>query len=136
MSRWFTSPACGSSNPIQRIDAATTGTTGTSRNRYYPEITYRWTVDGQSYEGDRYRLGETHEKYLEREAAVVAAGAFKNGMPIPVYYQVDHPSSAVLDPSLSVGVFVPLPLGLLFLASGWALLRFRPAIEKAMAAAS
>ena len=102
--------------------------------RYYPSITYEWTVDGTSYTSSRYRLGETHEKYADRGDAVAAALKFRTGSPIPVYYDEDHPKSAVLDPSLSVGVFVPLPMGLLFLICGWVLWRHGPAMEKAMAA--
>lgn len=55
-------------------------------------------------------------------------------MPITVYYDADDPAQAVLDPSLSVGVYVPLPLGLVFAGLGWALFRFGPAIERAAAA--
>ena len=113
-----------------------TGTRSTATERYYPSIGYAWTVDGQRYTGDRYRLGETHEKFAERDDALSAALRYKNGMPIDVYYNAEDPSRAVLNPSLSVGVFVPLPLGLLFLACGWALFRFAPAIEKAMAASA
>ena len=100
--------------------------------RYYPSISYEWVVDGKTYSGSRYRLGETHEKYDERTDAQAAAAKFRNGAPIKVYYNVDHPNQAVLEPSLSGGVFVPLPLGLVFLFTGWALFRYREAIGKAM----
>ncbi len=105
-------------------------------NQYYPSITYTWTVGEETFTGNRYRLGETHEKFFERAEAAVAANKYRRGMPITVYYNSDHPDQAVLDPSLSVGVFVPLPMGLLFLACAWALHRFRPALEKVMAAQS
>ncbi|MEM9553583.1 MAG: DUF3592 domain-containing protein [Acidobacteriota bacterium] len=70
----------------------------------------------------------------ERSDAVAAAIQYRNGMPITVYYDADDPAQAVLDPSLSVGVYVPLPLGLVFAGLGWALFRFGPAIERAAAA--
>ncbi|MCB1036765.1 MAG: DUF3592 domain-containing protein, partial [Acidobacteria bacterium] len=104
--------------------------------RYYPEITYRWTAGEERYTGSRYRLGETHEKYKERTDAEAKAATFVTGAPITVYYDKDHPDQAVLDPSLSVGVFVPLPLGLLILGMGWLLFRYRDALEKAMNAST
>ncbi|MEM1180997.1 MAG: DUF3592 domain-containing protein [Acidobacteriota bacterium] len=122
-----TDVSVGTVNPQTRMSTA-------SENRYYAEVGYAWTVDGQRYTGDRYRLGETQEKFLDREDAVAAALKYKNGMPITVYYQADHPSQAVLNPSLSVGAFVPLPMGLLLLTCGWGLIRAAPAIEKALAA--
>jgi len=100
--------------------------------RYYPSIRYVWVVEGKGYSGSRYRLGETHEKYDERAEAQAAAARFPAGSPVTVYFDKDHPDQAVLDPSLSMGVFVPLPLGLLFLLLRWLLYRHRQAIEKAM----
>lgn len=102
--------------------------------RYYPSITYEWTVGGSTYTGSRYRLGESHEKYDERADAVAAAARYRAGSPIAVYYDEDHPDSAVLDPALSVGVFVPLPVGIVFFVLGWLLWRYAPAMERAMAA--
>lgn len=115
-----------------------TAPNGTRRSsgvrRYYPSIAYTWTVDGERFEGSRYRLGETHEAFLDRGDALKAAQRFRNGESIPVYYSAERPDQAVLDPSLSVGVFVPLPIGLLLLVSGWGLLRSAPAIEEALRA--
>ena len=42
------------------------GTTSSQRERlrrYYPSITYQWTVGEETFKGSRYRLGEPHEKY-------------------------------------------------------------------------
>lgn len=100
---------------------------------YYPEIDYEWSVNGETHAGSRYRLGESHEKYQEKADAKAAAAKFQTGAPITVYYDLDNPDRAILDPSLSVGVFVPLPLGLLFLGAGWTLFRYRETLEKAMA---
>ena len=103
------------------------------RRRYSPSFTYTWTVDGQTYTGSRYQLGTTHEKYKTREEATRAAAKLRGGTAVPVYYDPDDPASAVLDNSTSFGVYVPLPLGLLFLVSGVVGFRHRRAIEKGMA---
>lgn len=101
---------------------------------YYPSITYRWEVDGQGYTGSRYQLGTTHEKYKERGEAVAAAVNYKNGEPIAVYYDPEDPSQAVLDKSASGAIFIPLPLGLLFAATGWLGLRKIDVLNQALAA--
>lgn len=113
-----------------RVDTDIASKTTTRRNRYFPSITYRWTVDGTTYTASRYRLGETHEKYSERSEARAVAAKFPAGSAVSVYYDEDHPDSAVLEPKLSVGVFVPLPLGLLFMTLGSILLIFGPALQQ------
>ncbi len=86
--------------------------------RYYPSITYRWNTEGRTYTGSRYQLGTTHNKYETREDAVVAASSYRNGAGIEVFYDPENPSQAVLVNTASVGVFVPLPLGLLMVLIG------------------
>lgn len=103
------------------------------RRQYYPQISYRWEVGGQSYTGSRFRLGTTHEKYNQREKAVAAASRYKNGASIDVYYDPSDPSQAVLLKAASGGVFVPLPLGLLFAAAGWLGLRKIDLLRNAVA---
>jgi len=101
--------------------------------RYYPSITYRWEVDGRSFTGSRYRLGTTHEKFEEREQAVVAAARYRNGAPISVFYDPEDPSQAVLDRSASGAVWVPLPFGLLLAVMGWFGLKKIDVVRKALA---
>lgn len=101
---------------------------------YYPQVEYRWTVDGTAYEGKRYKLGTTHDKYRDRDQAQAAARRFVAGEPITVYYDPDAPSQAVIDPSKDwFALFVPSVLGLLFVGTGYPFYRWGPAIEKAAA---
>lgn len=95
--------------------------------RYYPEITYRWTLQGQEYEGDRYRLGTTFEKFKTREAAVEAGRSFSPGAAVAVYVDPSNPSAAVLDRRPSA-TFVPLLIGILFMATGGLLFGFKDQI--------
>ena len=49
-----------------------TAATASARERlrtYFPRVTYRWTVDAQSYEGSRYSLGEEQDDFPERAEA-------------------------------------------------------------------
>ncbi len=102
-----------------------------ARRTYYPEISYRWMVDGQTYTGSRFALGEEHPDFPDRQDAQGAAKRFPAGGAIDVYVDPEDPSSAVIDRSLKIGAFVPLPLGLLFLAVGIFGLRMAPALEAA-----
>lgn len=98
--------------------------------QYYPEIEYRWTVDGTTYEGDRYKLGTTHKKYDERDDARKAAQRFSAGERITVYYDPDAPDQAVLDPSKDwFALLAPSVLGLVFIGTGILLQRLGPAMQ-------
>lgn len=100
--------------------------------RYYPEISYRWTLGGQSYTGSRYRLGTTYAKFKTKTEAQSAAAAYPPDSAITVHYDPEHPDQAVLDPAPSAGIYVPLPLGLLILAMGLLGLRFSDRLMAAM----
>lgn len=119
----------------------TRATARTARQRdalreYYPSITYRWSVNGQTYTGSRYQVGATAEKSYEPADAQAVVDQFPAGKTVPVYYDPSDPSAAVLDRSVSGGVYVPLALGLLMLGCGAAGLRFLPRIAAASARSS
>ena len=119
------------------LPVQTQGTRSTTAvRRYYPLITYSWKVGDQTFTGSRYRLGETHEKFKDKSDAIAAATKYRNGMPIPVYYNAERPSRAVLDPSLSWAFSYPS----LSACSSWRqpgpCASSAPALEKAMAASN
>lgn len=95
---------------------------------YYPSITYRWTVNGQTYTGSQYQIGANADSYYraEREKAEAEVAKYPAGTAIPVYYDPDAPSTAVLVRDVSAGVYVPLPVGLVMLALGVLGLKFGP----------
>lgn len=82
-------------------------TTGASRpGRYFePRVTYRYTVEGKTYEGHRISL--TTKAYGEETARRVA-----NELPdaVQVHYNPRDPSDAVLQPS-AVGTSIFLLIG-------------------------
>jgi hypothetical protein len=98
---------------------------------YYPVITYQWEVGGQTYQSNRYALGTTHREFNHREDAEEAAAKWSAQSEIEVYYDPDAPEMAVLDPSLNIGLFVPIILGLLFGLIGFFGLKYAPLIEQA-----
>lgn len=91
---------------------------------YYPEIEYRYEVDGQTYTSTRYGLGETAQKYEDRGDAELAAAKYQIGDPIEVAYDPAAPDQAVLRTGASIGAWAPLLLGVLFGGLGWFLSRF------------
>ncbi|MEZ6094752.1 MAG: DUF3592 domain-containing protein [Pirellulaceae bacterium] len=86
--------------------------------QYYPNIEYRYAVNGIEYQSDRYQLGTTHQKFNSREEALEHARAFAVGSAIDVFYDPQSPSSAVLSRDTDISVWVPSILGLFFLLSG------------------
>lgn len=92
--------------------------------RYFPEIKYRWSMEGKEYEGDRYRLGTTFEKFKTRGEASQAAEPYTAGGPVAVYVNPKDPNSAVLDRRANA-TYIPLLIGILFLTTGALIYRFR-----------
>jgi len=108
------------------------------QREFYPSITYRWSVNGQTYTGSQYQVGANAESYFfgEREKAQEEVDKHPAGKAIPVFYNPDDPSAAVLVRDVSAGVYVPLPLGLVMLALGVLGLKFVPAKPAGPARAS
>ncbi len=101
---------------------------------YAPRVTYRWGIGGETFVGDRYRIGEGSSLpwHETREEAEEAASAYPAGAEITIYVDPDAPGSAVIDRSASPFILVPLALAtpcLLGAAVGW---RNRERIEEAL----
>ena len=105
-------------------------TKSTFNKTYYPEITYSWSIDGKSYQGKRYGLGYTHPKYPEKMKAKKAVKDFLPGQSIEVFYDPNNPMDAVIDRSEKLVSFIPLFMGLFFLAVGLLFLKISPKLEE------
>ena len=104
------------------------------RKRFYPEISYRWTVDGVTHQSSRYQIGSSYpEKFKERAEAEAVAERIRSMRSIPIYYNPQDPSMAVLDRSVSVGVYVPLVLGIIMAGCGFLGLRQIDLLQAALA---
>ena len=93
------------------------------------QIRYRYSVNGQSYEGGNLLPGSLAYTDSDEEEKV---RQYRPGMTVPVYYDPQHPESSALE----VGVmtrwpFISLVIGLFFFVSGVyiaiALMRDKPA---------
>jgi len=99
-----------------------TSTSSSPTYTYAYTVTYRYEVNSNPYRGDRYSLGNgstASKRYPERsEATAAAAKNYRIGQSVEVYYNPADPTSAVLKPGANISTFVPLILGLFFIASG------------------
>jgi len=107
-----------------------TPNTNTSTKTYYPEITYSWLIDGQSYEGKRYGFGYSHPDYSEKSEAKKAAKNYRTGQVIEVFYNPKNPEQAVIDRSEMIVSYIPLLMGIFFSAVGVLFLKLSPQLEE------
>ena len=99
------------------------------KSSFTPVVHYRWSVDGRSYTGSRYRIGggSSLGRFPTRAEAQAALDRYAPGQPVTVFHDPADPAEAVLQPGGDWGAWVPLPIGVVLLAAGLAGLRRRPA---------
>lgn len=106
---------------------------GSMQRRYFAEVTYRYTVDGRSYTGKRYSLGQGNrygDRYPTGEEARTAVMDLTTGSAIAVYFDPWNPQQAVLRPGIDWGTAVPLVLGIVFLSIAIWLIRSGNGLRK------
>lgn len=74
----------------------TGGEQGVSTHEWYTEVHYRYTVQGQTYEGNRLKAFGRH--HFSKELAEAELAPFPVGQPVRVYYNPAKPSESVLIP--------------------------------------
>ena len=75
--------------------------------RYQLDLRYAYKVNKRDYVGTSATPGRT-PIYGTREQAETAAGQYKPGSPVTVYYDPDRPGNAVLEPGSRQGSAAPL----------------------------
>lgn len=83
---------------------------------YLPQIDYRYQVEGQDYENDRVRYGEN--SYSNRRQAEAEAEKYPVGRQVEVYYEPGDPENSVLEPGATLGSYLGVCMGALFLGIG------------------
>ncbi len=83
---------------------------------YVPQIDYEYTVDGLEYENDRVRFGQN--SYSSRRRAEEETGRYPVGRRVEVYYEPGNPENSVLEPGASLGSYLGVSLGAMFLVIG------------------
>ncbi len=74
----------------------TGGDRGVSTHEWYTEVHYRYTVNGQTYTGNRLRAFGLH--HFSRDQAEAELTPFPVGARVKVYYNPNKPSESVLIP--------------------------------------
>jgi hypothetical protein len=91
--------------------------------RYQVDLRYAYRVAKRDFVGINPGFGWTGI-YGLRELAEKAAGQYRTGQPVTVYYDPQHPANSVLEPSARDGTYAPLVFGAISAIVGAALLSF------------
>jgi len=95
---------------------------GTSGTKYYPAITYSYTVDDIEYASDVIGNMKFNSKYRDNIEEFLQK--YQLNSKTRVYYNADEPSMALLEPGIARGNFMLLAFGILILAVPIFLLSF------------
>lgn len=74
----------------------TNDSSGTLTHEWYTEVRYRYTVNGETYTGNRLRAFGLH--HMDEAQALKELAPFQPGTMVRVYYDPAKPSSSVLIP--------------------------------------
>ena len=101
------------------VDSSQVITSGSNRSRWYKaQVTYTFTVNGQSYTSDKVFFGDARSSSMAKEQRVV--DRYKAGAPVEVFYSPQQPQEAVLERRTGGTTLVYLILGsVLLLMAGF-----------------
>ena len=85
---------------------------GGKTRKYTPTVSYQYTVDGQTYRGNRLRINVW--RYKKRNAAAIALERLTSNGQCLVYYDADHPDRSLLTVGFTWGDFLLPSLGIIF----------------------
>jgi hypothetical protein len=91
--------------------------------RYQVDLRYAYRVAQRDFVGVNPNFGWTG-MYGLRDVAEKAAGQYRPGQPVTVYYDAQHPANSVLEPSARGGTYAPLVFGAISAVVGGVLLSF------------
>jgi uncharacterized protein DUF3592 len=91
--------------------------------RYQVDLRYAYRVNARDYVGTSAGFGWT-AIYGAREQAETAASRYRPGDNVPVFYDPEHPTTAVLEPDNRQGSFAPLIFSAIFAVGGGSMLAF------------
>ena len=92
-------------------------------HRYQVDLRYAYQVGKRDFVGTAANWGWA-AVYGLRELAETAAGQYRQGQPVTVYYDPEQPGNAVLEPDSRKGSMAPLVFGAIAAVAGATLLAF------------
>ena len=81
------------------------------------ELSYSYTVQGETYTGDRVRLPVPIPGVLE-DGPQQLTGRYPAGLQVDVFYDPEDPSRAVLEPGAPAAAYLPIVGGVLLALAG------------------
>ena len=85
---------------------------GGKTRKYTPTVSYQYTVDGQTYRGNRLRINVW--RYKKRNAAAIELERLTSNGQCLVYYNADHPDRSLLTVGFTWRDFLLPTLGIIF----------------------
>ena len=70
----------------------------------YLKVTYRYTINGTSYTGDRYKYGKKYFFWSDT-AGEIARETLPKGTEVSVYYNPQHPEQAVIEQGIGLDCY-------------------------------
>ena len=110
---WPTVQGTVTSSEVNR-ESKTRRTNGRSRRSttYSAEVSYTYQVEGAEYSANRVSFGEYSSSNASHAQSIVSR--FPAGKEVPVHYNPEDPSTAVLEAGVSWSSYIPLGLGAIF----------------------
>jgi len=84
--------------------------------RYSPEVVYRYLVDGKTYSANTISFIQKSSRHLAHVQKVL--NEYPIGRTVVVHYNSLDPQNAVLQTHISIGNYVAIATGILFLVIG------------------
>ncbi len=91
---------------------------------YGVDITYKYTVDNQSYTSDKISFGMDGVSTSDQNYAQDLVDKYTEGKKVTVYYNPDKPSEALLEPGLNLLSTLPFIFGIAVLIGGFLIIYF------------
>lgn len=87
-----------------------------TRISYSPKIQYEYIVDASTHSSSGISLGARNSG---REYVQQTVDYYPVGKIVEVYFNQENPSESTLEPGVTSGAYVPLAIGLIFIAIGF-----------------
>ena len=89
---------------------------GEGHDSYSPEVTYTYLAKKRAYKSYAIKFGEN--SYDNKSMSEKIAAAYPVGKKVSVYYNPEDPDNSVLEQGVTIGSYIVLGIGVLFVAIG------------------
>lgn len=90
------------------------GGSGVGSSRYDPIVEYEYSVEGESFTGDRISFAQ--QSYSHNTSAEAITKRYSVGRTVPVSYDPEDAANSVLEPGVESGNWLGIGVGIIFAA--------------------